>query len=143
VSAPTPANRTRRPAAHRRRRRLLHYERYREPLLSPAQYRMRLARHAGFALGVIGVSLLFGIVGYRLTGHYAWLDCLYNASMILGGMGPVSGDASITPRAVKWFASFYALYSGMALLTSVGVLFAPVMHRILHRFHLAGDDDED
>jgi hypothetical protein len=128
-------------AVRRRRRRLLHYEGMHEPLLSIAEYRRRLARHASFALAVIGGSLAVGVVGYRLAGHYGWLDCLYNAAMILGGMGPVSGDASVTPAAVKWFASFYALYSGVALLTSVSVLLAPVVHRVLHRFHLVDVDE--
>ena len=117
----------------------MHYERRTEPLLPKPLYHRRLRRHAKYAFGVIGVSWVIGIVGYRLTGHYSWLDCIYNSAMILGGMGPVTGDASVTPAAVKWFASFYALYSGVALLTSVGVLFAPVVHRILHRFHLAED----
>jgi hypothetical protein len=119
---------------------LLHYEQRHEPLLPPDLYRERLLRHAALAFGVIGVSLVIGIAGYRLTGGYSWLDSLYNAAMILGGMGPVSGGAATTPAAVKWFASFYALYCGVTLLTSVGVLFAPVVHRILHRFHLAGDE---
>ena len=117
----------------------LHYV----PLLPLPLFRRRMVRHAVFAFGAIGVSLAIGIIGYRLTGHYSWLDCLYNAAMILGGMGPVSGDASTTPAAVKWFASIYALYSGVALLTSVGLLLAPVVHRVLHRFHLAEDPPQD
>jgi hypothetical protein len=89
-----------------------------------------------FALGLIGGSLAVGVIGYHVTGHFGWLDSLYNASMILGGMGPVSGNLDQTPDALKWFASFYALFSGLALLTSAGVFMAPVVHRILHRFHL-------
>jgi len=130
-------NRKRRAAA------LLLYEHRNEPLLPPPLFRRRLIRHAMYAFGVIGVSWLIGIVGYRLTGHYSWLDCLYNAAMILGGMGPVSGDASVTSTGAKWFASFYALYSGIVLLSSVSILIAPVAHRILHRFHLAEDAAKD
>jgi len=121
----------------------MHYERRGEPLLPAPLFHRRLFRHAAIAGELIIGSWAIGIVGYRLTGHYSWLDCIYNAAMILGGMGPVSGDASTTPSAVKWFASFYALYSGVALLTSVGVLVAPVLHRLLHRFHLAEDAAED
>jgi hypothetical protein len=57
--------------------------------------------------------------------------------MILGGMGPVD---PITRSAGKWFASAYALYSGVALLTSVGLIFAPAVHRLLHRFHVETDE---
>ena len=127
----------------KRRRGVLHYEHRTDPLLPAPLFRRRLFRHGLAVFEVIGISLAIGIVGYRLTGHYSWLDCLYNAAMILGGMGPVSGDASATPWAVKWFASAYALYSGIVLLSSVSILIAPVAHRILHRFHLAEDAAKD
>lgn len=84
-------------------------------------------------LGLIGASLGIGIVGYHLTEGLGWLDALVNASMILSGMGPVS---ELHHDAGKWFASFYALFSGVAFITSVGVMFAPVVHRFLHKFHL-------
>ena len=119
---------------------VLHYERHHEPLLPAPLYHARVVLHAAVAFAVIGGSLAIGVIGYRLSGRYPWLDCLYNAAMILGGMGPVSGDAAVTPRAVKWFASAYALYSGIALLTSVGLLIAPVVHRVMHRFHLEQDE---
>jgi hypothetical protein len=68
--------------------------------------------------------------------HFAeqsFVDAFLNASMILGGMGPVG---ELTSDGAKYFASFYALYSGVALLSSVAVILAPAMHRILHYFHL-------
>ena len=92
----------------------------------------------GLATAVIGSSLLIGILGYHYWGGLGWLDALVNASMILGGMGPVD---PITRSAGKWFASAYALYSGIALLTSVGLIFAPAVHRLLHAFHIAADDE--
>ena len=95
----------------------------------------------GLAGAVIGGSLVIGIAGYHWLGGLGWLDALVNASMILGGMGPVD---PITRPAGKWFESAYALYSGVALLTSVGLIFAPAVHRLMHRFHVeAGDDDGD
>ncbi|MFI5372124.1 MAG: hypothetical protein ACHQ52_11245 [Candidatus Eisenbacteria bacterium] len=109
------------------------------------KFRRRVARSAMLGLTVIGVSLAIGVVGYHLTGPFGWLDALYNASMILGGMGPVdSRPLEQQPDALKIFASCYALFSGVALLTSVGVMFAPVLHRVLHRFHLErANADED
>jgi len=108
--------------------------------LAPAQvYRRRQLESVRLAAIVIGGSLAIGIVGYHFYGELTWLDALVNASMILGGMGPVD---TIRSTGGKWFESIYALYSGVALLTSVGVLFAPALHRFLHRFHLETERDE-
>ena len=113
------------------------YERRHEPLLPRKQFLGRMARSALWAGGLIVVSLSGGIIGYHTLGQLAWIDALVNASMILGGMGPVD---TIQTTGGKLFASFYALYSGFALLTSVGVLLAPAFHRFIHRFHLDQDD---
>ena len=123
--------------------RLLHFEHHKQPLLPKDEYRRRVLQHAMTGFGLIAVSLAVGVIGYHVTGGFDWLDSLYNASMILGGMGPVISDIKDTPQALKWFASFYALYSGLALLTSAGVLMAPIVHRILHSFHIdeAGSED--
>ena len=91
-----------------------------------------------FTIAIILFSLGIGMIGYHYFESLSWLDSLLNASMILGGMGPV--DALHT-TAGKVFASFYALYSGVILLASVGVLAAPFFHRILHRFHLEVEEE--
>ena len=104
------------------------------PSLYPrAKFLRRLARSAGMAGALILGSLAVGIVGYHLFGRLSWLDSLLNASMILTGMGPVD---PIVSAPGKLFASFYALFSGVAFLTIVAVMLAPVVHRFLHRFHL-------
>jgi hypothetical protein len=92
-----------------------------------------MLRHAGFAGLFVAGSLGIGILGYRFLGGLNWVDALLNASMILGGMGPV--DALRTDSG-KVFASVYALYSGVAFLVVAGVMFTPVFHRLLHHFHL-------
>ncbi|MGN6789783.1 MAG: hypothetical protein ACTHJP_09660 [Rhodanobacteraceae bacterium] len=113
---------------------LFHFEHRDEPLLP---WRAFLMRRVGrtFAAGsaVILVSLAIGMVGYRLTEGMDWLDAFLNASMILGGMGPVD---TLHTAAGKLFAGFYALYSGLVLIGVAGLLLAPFMHRLLHRFHL-------
>ncbi len=98
------------------------FERRHHPLAPVRTYRRRLLGSLGLAGCVLGVSLAVGVAGYHFWGGLGWLDALVNASMILGGMGPVD---PITRPAGKWFASVYALYSGIALLTSVGLIFAP------------------
>lgn len=93
----------------------------------------KLIQSAALGVTILIVSLAIGVVGYRYYFNIPWLDSLVNASMILAGMGPV--DLAKTDGA-KIFSSIYAIYSGVAFLTSVAVLFAPVVHRFLHRFHI-------
>ncbi len=89
---------------------------------------------------ILAFSLGIGTVGYHIYARLPWIDSLLNASMILTGMGPVD---HLDSDSAKLFAAFYALFSGVAFLTFVGVLFAPIYHRFLHKFHLElGDDDE-
>jgi len=125
---------------HRRHGPLMELERRHEPLLPFADFLRRLARSVLAGIVVVAGSLAIGVVGYHWTGHLSWLDSLYNASMILGGMGPVDDRGLGVPPAEKWFASAYALFSGLALLVVVGVMFAPLFHRFLHHFHLVEED---
>jgi hypothetical protein len=111
----------------------MQFERRHEPMLSRERFLIRMARWAGVAGVVVVMSLAIGVCGYHFLEKMAWIDALLNASMILGGMGPV--DALHT-RAGKLFASAYALYSGLAIISVAGILIAPIVHRFLHRFHL-------
>ena len=99
----------------------------------------RFALYFGLASFVMVASLAMGVVGYHWFEGWSWIDSLLNASMILGGMGPVDPVKTYTG---KLFASFYALYSGMIFLAAAGILLAPVAHRILHRFHCDLDDEQ-
>jgi hypothetical protein len=109
------------------------YEHRMHPILSSADFIKRVARHGMLALIVLALALGIGVVGYHYLGELEWLDALLNASMILGGMGPV--DLLHKPVA-KLFASCYALFSGLAFIGVASLLVAPFAHRILHRFHL-------
>lgn len=110
------------------------------PLLSGTEFALRIAKNALLGLGLIVVSLGIGVVGYHVTAGLGWVDSLLNASMILTGMGPVD---ALPSDGAKIFASLYALFSGVAFLTIVAVLMAPLVHRFLHRFHLELADEED
>src|SRR5512147_2295461 len=116
------------------------YEHHSEPLASPEVFARRLTRNGLIGLVLLGFSLAIGMLGYHYLESLSWVDSLLNASMILGGMGPV---APLQTNAGKIFASFYAIYSGVILLASVGVLIAPIFHRFLHHFHLAEEDDRE
>jgi hypothetical protein len=108
------------------------YEHRKQPLLSRAKFLKRVGRHGVVAFGVLIFGLGGGVLGYHFFAHLSWIDSLLNASMILGGMGPVD---PLKTNAAKIFASCYALFSGLALISIVSVLLAPFVHRMLHRFH--------
>ena len=109
------------------------FEHNTQPLLSGRKFVARLAQSGGVALGLVGVSLLIGMIGYHSLEGLSWIDAFLNASMLLGGMGPVNTPASSSG---KLFAGLYALYCGLVVIVVAGVLLAPVAHRILHAFHL-------
>lgn len=93
----------------------------------------RFLKAWALAAGVILCSLLLGILGYHFIAKQNWVDALLNASMILSGMGPV---AELPSNSAKVFASAYALFSGVVFISSTGIILAPVMHHVLHRFHI-------
>jgi hypothetical protein len=113
------------------------FEHRKQPLLTPHDFLIRQLVYLLVAFMIIIGSLVLGVLGYHFLEGLAWVDALVNASMLLGGMGPVNVLQTV---AGKVFASFYALYSGIIFLVVVGVIFAPIYHRFLHRFHLELED---
>jgi hypothetical protein len=113
------------------------YEHIHQPLLSRKQWLIRVLRSLRLASLVVGCALGLGVLGYHLIGGLGWIDALLEASMILGGMGAI---APMHTDAIKLFASFYALFSGLVIVSTMGIILAPWLHRILHHFH-AGDND--
>ncbi len=113
--------------------RLLGFERKHEPLATPSEFNRRVMRVTAVTFAVLVAWLAVGVWGYRELGRMSLIDAIYNASMIMGGMGPVD---TLPSDAAKLFASLYAIMSGVLLLAAVGVMLSPLMHRILHRFHV-------
>lgn len=109
------------------------FEHRAQPVIPPERFLVRLAHSGIIALALIMVSLLAGMAGYRLLEGLSWIDAFLNASMLLGGMGPI--HTPVTPGG-KLFAGLYALYCGLAVILVAGVILAPIAHRILHRFHM-------
>ena len=114
------------------------YEHTSKPLLERAHFLRRMFNHWLFASAIVLVSLGLGIAGYRITEGLPLIDALLNASMILGGMGPVN---ELHTSAGKIFASFYALFSGMIFLVVAGIMIAPVAHRMLHWMRLEKEQE--
>jgi hypothetical protein len=108
-----------------------------QPLLSRPQFILRVLRFSASASALVLGSLAIGAVGYRAFEHMRWVDAVYSAAMILTTMGP-SGE--LKTDGGKIFATCYALYSALVLLTASTILVAPVVHRVLHRFHLEIDE---
>ncbi len=109
------------------------YEHKNQPLASRKVFYKRLLRSLLLSLFFILFSLLLGVLGYCFFAGLSWVDALLNASMILTGMGPVD---PMPDDASKIFASVYALYSGVAFLSSIAVMLSPVFHRFMHKMHL-------
>ena len=109
------------------------FEHRTQPVIPPHQFIIRLAHSGIIALALIGISLFIGMAGYHNLEGLCWIDAFLNASMLLGGMGPV--DTPVTDGG-KLFAGLYALYCGLVVILAAGVILAPVAHRILHRFHM-------
>ena len=109
------------------------FEHKNEPLLPKNLFVKRILKHFGLGILVIFTSLMIGVLGYHFFEGFSWIDSLLNASMILGGMGPVGELHTDTG---KFFASMYALFSGIVFLVTVAIIIAPVVHRFLHRLHI-------
>ena len=113
------------------------FEHRAQPVIPPERFIIRLAHSGIIALALIAVSLFGGMVGYHILEGLSWIDAFLNASMLLGGMGPVNIP---TTFGGKLFAGLYALYCGLAVIVVAGVILAPVAHRILHTFHMESRD---
>jgi hypothetical protein len=116
------------------------FEHLKQPLLRWPAFLKRLALSSLIGLAVILFSLLGGMAGYHYFEKLPWIDAFVNAAMILSGMGPLAQP--VTSRG-KIFAGLYALYSGLAVVMIAGIIFAPVVHRFLHRLHADGQDSTD
>lgn len=116
------------------------YEKRHHKLATKSTYYVRLFKSFLIAVAFLSFSLFMGILGYHFWGGLSWIDSLHNASMILGGMGPVD---PIKSNAGKIFASVYAIYSGVSFLTAFSILIAPAFHRLIHNFHLSNSKDDE
>jgi|ERR1035437_6633625 hypothetical protein len=112
------------------------FEHHHEKLLPRRLFLRRVAKYVAISLSIILVSLVVGMVGYRMTEGYSWVDSFLNAAMLMGGMGPVG---ALHTDAGKVFAGIYALYCGLIELVAIGIFAAPIVHRFLHHFHLEGE----
>jgi hypothetical protein len=118
------------------------YEHKSQPLASQKVFFKRLKNNFMFALAVLTLGLLLGVIGYKVTvPEFDWYDSLLNASMILSGMGPVIAADIVLSNSAKVFASVYALFSGVTFLSVFSIAIAPMVHRFFHKLHL--DDSEN
>jgi hypothetical protein len=109
-------------------------------MLSRGRFAMRIGAHLAVGASIVGVALWLGAAGYHWTERLGWLDSTLNASMLLSGMGPLHNPVTVPG---KLFATVYALFSGVVFLALTAILLAPVMHRVVHHFHLDDDEPQD
>jgi hypothetical protein len=109
------------------------FEHHTDPLLPRHLFILRILGYLTLATALVVAALGIGVIGYHSLGGLSWIDALVNASMILGGMGPVD---PIKTDAGKYFASFYALFSGLLFIGAASIVLAPFMHRVMHRLHI-------
>ncbi|CAN5438147.1 hypothetical protein BH10PSE19_BH10PSE19_21900 [soil metagenome] len=109
------------------------FEKHHQPLISRKVFLLRLVHSILFAICLIAFGLGIGMLGYHHYEKMTWVEAYVNAAMILSGMGPVS---TMTTSAGKIFAGSYALFSGLAFIVIVGMIFGPIVHRWFHKFHL-------
>jgi uncharacterized membrane protein len=108
-----------------------------QKLASKAVFYKRIWKNAIFGIFIMLVCLFIGVLGYEMTiPEFDWYDSLLNASMILGGMGPMIDPSIVLTKSAKVFASIYALFSGVAFISTIGILIAPIAHRFFHKLHL-------
>jgi hypothetical protein len=125
--------------SHSSKHRAFRFERHHDQLAPVSVYVQRIAGSLAIGFGLIAIALSVGIAGYHLIGGFNWIDSLLEASMILGGMGPVREMPNDT---AKIFASIYALFSGVVFIALMGIILSPVAHRVLHKFHVDEKDVE-
>ena len=119
---------------------MLDYENRSQRVAPPGVFLRRLGWNFGIVLIAIALSLFGGMLGYHTFENLDWLDSYDQAAMILSGMGPLSQP---TTSAGKFFAGTYALYSGILVVGTSGLILAPIFHRLLHRFHVEDEGDEE
>ena len=103
-------------------------------LASREVFYVRIGRSAAISAVLVLATLLVGTIGYMVFAEQKPVDAFHQASLLMSGMGPLNEDNWST--AAKVFDSVYALFCGIVLLVSYGVLFAPILHRFMHKFHL-------
>lgn len=118
------------------KRRLFRFETKHDRVLHHREFVKRLGNHFLLASGLVAASLLAGMVGYHVLEGMPWIDAFANAAMILSGMGPLE---PLKTTGGKLFAGCYALYSGLLLIVATGIILAPLLHRMLHVFHVESE----
>ena len=114
------------------------YERKNQVVISKQQFNLRMLKHLLIVIALLLFSLAMGMIGYRVLEHFSWMDGFLNSAMLLGGMGPVNPPKT---EAGKLFAGVYALYAGLIFIFTAGLIFTPMVHRLMHQFNWEDDDE--
>jgi hypothetical protein len=108
-------------------------EHHKQPLVSRSVFLKRVAKCMWIAFLLLAGSIFLGGLVYHCIEGLSWLDSLMNAVMIMTGLGLVD---TLHSTAAKIFTCFYAVFTALVFYMSLAIIFAPLIHRFLHRFHL-------
>lgn len=106
-----------------------------EPLATRRIFTRRMLGQLVLVMKLVAGALVIGIIGYMLVARLGFVDALLEASMLLSGAGPLYTERS-SSNALKIFSSLYSLFGTLVVVSSVGILAAPIIHRVLHRMHM-------
>lgn len=116
------------------------FESRKNKLIPRQQFYGRLARSFAIGSGVIVIAICIGMLGYHFFEGLGWIDAFMNTAMLISGEGPITPPIT---SGGKIFAGCYALFSGLLFISTVGFVFAPVVHRFLHKFHIGEAEADD
>jgi hypothetical protein len=109
------------------------FEHHKQPLVSRSVFLQRVARCVWVAFLLLAVSIFMGAAVYHYVEGFSWVDALMNAVMIMTGLGLVT---IVHTTFAKIFTTFYAIFTALVFYLVLAIIFAPLIHRFLHAFHL-------
>ena len=112
------------------------FERYDDPLLTHSEFFIRMLRCVLLAMVLLVLTLLLGTIMFHNIEPFSWIDAFFSSVLILTGIGM---EKTLSTPAGKLSTSFYALFSTMIFYVILGIVFTPLLHRLLHHFHFKED----
>lgn len=109
------------------------FEHFKQELLSFEKFILRLVRFYFIATALLVLSLIPGVIGFIWIGELDSQKAFINSISMLGTLSP---PYVLQAQNGQIFTAIYGLFSQTVFLLSLGLLVAPVIHRVFHKFHI-------
>jgi hypothetical protein len=109
------------------------FEHHKQPLVSKKVFAQRVARSCAAAGLLLAISIGMGAAVYHGVEGFSWVDAFMNAVMIMTGLGLTN---TLHTDTAKIFTTLYAILTALVFYIVLAIIFAPIIHRFLHAFHL-------